>query len=201
MTRIRSTLTLALFLATACAGDDDGASGTNADSGSTGSGGSSSGGSNTTPGTASNTTADSTADTTASDPATTDLPGTTTDEPGTTTDEPGTTTDEPGTTTGEPGTSSGDSGTTGAADVCAPEIADDECAMCVKGSCCAELEACQTDEGCVCFQDCAAMNPGIGGAIGCAGECNVSLLDLMNPDTISGALAVCSQNECPVCLE
>jgi hypothetical protein len=199
MTHRRMNLALALLLTAACAGDEDGASGTNADTTSTGGGSSS--GTNTTPGTASNTTADSTADTTASDTATTDVPGTTTDEPGTTTDGPGTTTDEPGTTTGDPGTSSGDSGTTGAADVCAPEVTEDECAMCVKDSCCAELEACQTDAGCVCFQDCAAMNPGLGGAIGCAGDCNISLLDLMNPDTISGALAVCSQNGCPVCLQ
>lgn len=44
------------------------------------------------------------------------------------------------------------------------------------------------------------MNPGIAGALACAGECDIPVLDLMNPATIAGALATCTQDNCPKCL-
>lgn len=99
--------------------------------------------------------ADSTSATT--DPATTDAP--TTDAA---TTDPATT-DAP----------TSDGPTAGNAGPCEPEGDDDECAMCVKGMCCDELEACESDPTgqCQCFQACVEMNPGPAGASACQKEC------------------------------
>ena len=72
-------------------------------------------------------------------------------------------------TTGDPTTGGNNAGP------CEVDAMDDECAMCVKTNCCAQLEACEMDAGCTCFQDCVEMNPGAVGAIGCGGECDVML--------------------------
>lgn len=86
-------------------------------------------------------------------------------------------------TTGDPATGDGSSGEgsggegSGESDggMCDPAADDDECATCVKTSCCAQLEACAEDAACTCFQDCVEMNPGVRGAIGCGGDCNVMI--------------------------
>lgn len=121
------------------------------------------------------TTSNGSADTTAASD-----PGTTTDAPGTTADAPGTTADEPGSTTDE-----------GAA-----------CAMCVEDQCADELEACALDADCTCFQDCAAMNPGIAGALACASaeNCDIPIAELMMMGTPVGDVAVCTQDNCPKCV-
>lgn len=185
MLRIASTLTLGLLVLTGCPGDD---TGTTAADTSTGPGATTTeAATETNPGTtvAATEGADTTAGQTTDTPMTTDTPSTTTDTPDTTTDAPETTTGE-GTTTG------------GSMDVCAPDPADDECAMCVKSSCCMELEACQEDPMglCQCFQECVEMNPGIPGAIQCGTDCMVNPL---GPGP-TGELASCSQTNCAVCL-
>lgn len=175
MSRTFSTLTLGLLVAlTGCPSGDD--SSTSVADGSTGTPTTTTG--ETNPGTTEMTSVDTT-----EGPATTSMSGSTTDTPGTTTDVPGTTTDEPGTTT-EPGTTG--------------EV--DACAMCVEANCGDELAACMMDADCTCFQDCAAMNPGIAGALACAGDCGIPLPDLQNGMTVVGALAVCTQDNCPKCL-
>jgi hypothetical protein len=183
MHRTISILTLGFLVLTGCPGDDSGTTGASA--GSTGGADSTAG-----PGTDTNppgTTMGDSADTT--EGATTLPPGTTTDEPGTTTDTPGTTTDMPGTTTDEPGT------TTNGGEVCAPDPADDDCAMCVKGMCCMQLEACDADPegGCQCFQECAEMNPGVVGAMQCGMDCNV---DPLAGGTPTGDLGNCTLQNC-----
>ena len=50
--------------------------------------------------------------------------------------------------------------------------------------------------GCTCFQECAQMNPGIPGALKCAGDCGVDPLG-MGP---TGDIASCTQANCQVCL-
>jgi len=92
-----------------------------------------------------------------------------------------------------PADSSGD-GSMGACELLDDE---DECGMCVKGSCCPELEACKADEACTCFRDCA-MKIGMDMALECSMMCDVSLLDTATP---TGALGQCTLAECPVCLE
>ncbi len=171
MLRLIPSLTLGLALTlAACAGDDSGDTGNNASTGS-----------DTTadPGTTTNNQVDSTAD-----------PGTTTNDPGTTTDDPGTTTDDPGTTT-EQGSTTEDPGSTGE---------QDACGMCVEAMCAAELAECLMDPDCTCFQECAATNPGMAGAIACAGQCNIPLPDLLSDMTIVGRLANCTTDNCPKCL-
>lgn len=185
MLRTVSFLTLGLLTLTACPGDDTGTT-------AGGSAGSTSAATTTENATDTNpmmttevATGSGSADTTEGPGSTTDTPGTTTDMPGTTTDTPGTTTDEPGTTTG------------GMGGACEPDAADDDCAMCVKNLCCTELEACQLDAGCTCFQECAQKNPGIPGAIQCGTDCMVNPLGAGTP---TGELAGCTQANCGKCL-
>ncbi len=182
MHRTASTLTFGLLLALAgCPGDPDPPVGTDttgtADSGTTTNG--------TTPGSSSNASADSTTD-----------PGTTTDDP------PGTTTDDPpDTTTTDPGTTTMDTmGSDSSGNMSECEPPGDACGDCVAMSCCDELMDCQMDADCMCFQECAAENPGMDGAIACAGKCGIGLPDLLNPATVVGALASCTQENCPKCL-
>ena len=50
--------------------------------------------------------------------------------------------------------------------------------------------------GCICFQECAAMNPGIPGAIMCGETCGVDPLG----GGPTGELGACTQMNCAVCL-
>jgi len=187
--RTVSILTLGLLVLSGCPGDDTGTTVADTGADSTTVAGDTTESADTNPPGTTEVASESATGTTA-DPDTT--------EGLTTMVDPDTTTD-PGTTT-EPGTT--DDTTTGMGGVCDPDAMDDECATCVKESCCPELEACSMDADCTCFQECAAMNPGIPGALMCADaeHCDISLLDLMNDGTIVGALATCTQQDCPVCV-
>jgi hypothetical protein len=78
---------------------------------------------------------------------------------------------------------------------CELDAMDDECATCVKTTCCAQLEACEQDAGCTCFQDCVEMNPGAQGAVACGGECDVVIFG----EGVTAELVGCSSM--PPCAE
>jgi hypothetical protein len=186
MLRTVSFLTLGLLVLTGCPGDDTGTTAGSASAGSTSAGTTTENATDTNPpGTTEVATGSGSADTTEG-PSSTSEPGSTS-TPGSTS-EPGSTSMDSGTTTG------------GSSDVCALDPAtDDDCAMCVKGMCCDELEACDADPsgGCQCFQECAQMNPGIPGAIQCGTDCMVNPLGAGTP---TGNLAGCTQMNCGKCL-
>ena len=71
---------------------------------------------------------------------------------------------------------------TEAAGACDPEASDDECATCVKESCCPQLEACDSDESgeCQCFQACVETMPGVAGVEACTMECDAAENELIN---------------------
>ncbi|MEM7157420.1 MAG: hypothetical protein AAF799_31530 [Myxococcota bacterium] len=70
---------------------------------------------------------------------------------------------------------------TEAAGACDPEASDDECATCVKESCCPQLEACDADESgeCQCFQACVETMPGVAGVEACTTECDAAENELI----------------------
>lgn len=175
MPRIVSTLTLGFLVAlTGCPGDDS--SSTSAADTTAGTAGTAGTTEDSTTPTTTNSTVDTTVGPTTVDPDTTGSPGTTEDPPGTTTDEPDTTTDAE---------------TTGGADACAE---------CVETQCADELAACSADAACSCFQECAEENPGQAGALACANTCEIPLPELLNANTVPGALVACTMANCPKCV-
>ncbi len=97
------------------------------------------------------------------------------------------------TTTGGADTGS-DSGGSNAA--CEPDADDDECSMCLKTSCCDQLQACRDDSDCNCIIDCLdEMGTGIAGLPECQTECEVKMLP-----KAAIPLSGC-QNTCAACSE
>jgi len=132
-------------LALACS-SDDGVGETATESSST-----SSGSTSTTGSTSEGTTTDATTGTGTMGSSSSSSATETTGDPTTTTTTGDTTT----TTTGDTTTTTGDTTTTGGGGVCDPAPEDDACEACGKDGCCPEAEACDGNEGCECWLECA----------------------------------------------
>ncbi len=150
------------------------------------------GGEATTDTTTDPTTGEPTTDPTTGEPttdATTEDP--TTGEP--TTEDPTTdattdpTTGDP--TTGDPTTEDPTTTTTGDPGLCPPAPGDDDCTLCVKDTCCAELIECFDNTRCECWVNCTGE--GHSGQV-CGGMCQGP------PNDLFWDLADCA-DECPSC--
>lgn len=134
-------------------------------------------------------TAGETASATATETATTGDGTTTNDDSATSAGE---TTGEATTTAS---TGEGDSSGNTSIDACEPEGDDDECSMCLKTSCCDQLQACRDDADCDCIITCLdKLGTGIEGLDQCQTQCDAKFLP---PTAIP--LQMCQTTMCEAC--